>query len=95
MTRSDSLLVSNDRGQVVGSSGSCADTHVAGFEIGPRSVLWNHGSPVYLGTLGGKTASAGAAVNTAAKSSVRLCWRMRNISLLFVDRGSGHGGIPA
>jgi probable HAF family extracellular repeat protein len=53
----------NDRGQVVGSSGSCADTHVSGFEIGPHAVLWDHGSPVHLGTLGGKTAAAGAAVN--------------------------------
>ena len=53
----------NDRGQVVGSSGSCADTYVAGFEIGPHAVLWDHGSQLYLGTLGGKTGAAGAAVN--------------------------------
>lgn len=36
----------NDRGDVVGTSGNCA--------LGPvEAVLWRHGRPINLGTLGG------------------------------------------
>src|ERR1700722_4657264 len=56
-------LANNDQGQAVGSTGTCANTYIGQFAIGPHAVIWNHGSPVALGTLGGFTASAGASIN--------------------------------
>lgn len=56
-------LGNNDKGQVVGSTGTCANTAVAPFAIGPHAVLWDHGSPIALGTLGGKSAAAGKSIN--------------------------------
>jgi len=53
----------NDKGQVVGSSGSCADTPLVPQPIGPHAVLWDNGSPINLGSLGGQLISTGAAVN--------------------------------
>jgi probable HAF family extracellular repeat protein len=52
----------NDRGQVVGSSGSCANTVVTavGLFVGQHAVLWENGSPKHLGTLGGSMGKAGA-----------------------------------
>ena len=53
----------NDSGQVVGSSGSCANTPLVPQPIGPHAVLWEHGSPIDLGSLGGKLISTAAAIN--------------------------------
>ncbi len=53
----------NDKGQDVGSSGSCADTPLVPQPIGPHAVLWDNGSPINLGSLGGQLISTGAAVN--------------------------------
>ncbi|HSY98025.1 MAG TPA: hypothetical protein VK788_00900 [Terriglobales bacterium] len=53
----------NDKGQVVGASGSCADTPLVPQPIGPHAVLWDNGSPINLGSLGGQLISTGAAVN--------------------------------
>jgi probable HAF family extracellular repeat protein len=44
----------NEKGQAVGSSGSCANTLVPPFAIGPHAVLWGKdGSVQDLGNLGG------------------------------------------
>jgi probable HAF family extracellular repeat protein len=53
----------NDVGQVVGSSGTCANTPLVPQPIGPHAVLWDNGSPVNLGSLGGQLVSTGAAIN--------------------------------
>ena len=49
----------NDHGQAVGTSGTCANTVVGGFEVGPHAVLWESNGSVHdLGNLGG-TANTG------------------------------------
>jgi probable HAF family extracellular repeat protein len=53
----------NDVGQVVGSSGTCANTPLVPQPIGPHAVLWDHGSPINLGSLGGQLVSTAAAIN--------------------------------
>jgi probable HAF family extracellular repeat protein len=53
----------NDLGQVVGSSGSCANTPLVPQPVGPHAVLWDHGSPINLGSLGGQLISTAAAIN--------------------------------
>src|SRR5713226_6535973 len=52
----------DDRGQVVGSSGSCANTVVTavGLSVGPNAVLWENGSVTNLGSLKGTMGKAGA-----------------------------------
>ena len=52
----------NDRGQIVGSSGSCANTIVTavGLFVGPHAVLWEDGAVRHLGSLGGTMGKAGA-----------------------------------
>jgi probable HAF family extracellular repeat protein len=52
----------NDRGQVVGASGTCSNTPLFPFPIGPHAVLWQNGSPFDLTGLGG-TLNTAAAVN--------------------------------
>jgi probable HAF family extracellular repeat protein len=53
----------NDEGQVVGSSGTCANTPLVPQPVGPHAVLWDHGYPINLGSLGGQLVSTGAAIN--------------------------------
>ncbi len=44
----------NDRGQAVGTTGSCANTLVPPFAIGPHAVMWDKNGSVHdLGNLGG------------------------------------------
>lgn len=44
----------NDRGQAVGSTGTCANTIVPPFAVGPRAVMWDADGSVHdLGNLGG------------------------------------------
>jgi probable HAF family extracellular repeat protein len=53
----------NDRGEVVGASGSCANTTLVPLEVAPHAVLWANGSPKDLGSLGGRLLSTAAGVN--------------------------------
>jgi probable HAF family extracellular repeat protein len=53
----------NDKGDVVGASGKCADTPIVPVPDGPHAVLWHNGSPTDLGNLGGKKSNVAAAVN--------------------------------
>ena len=43
----------NDLGQVVGGSGSCADTILPGPAVAPHAVLWENGTVTDMGNLGG------------------------------------------
>jgi len=60
----------NDKGQVVGQSGSCGNTILPPLATGPRAVLWENGAVIDLGNLGGacmngcKSASLGPFGNT-------------------------------
>src|SRR5512133_2877325 len=46
----------NDKGEAVGSTGTCANTIVPPFAIGAHAVMWNqHGTPRDLGGLGGES----------------------------------------
>lgn len=49
----------NDRGQVVGVSGVCMN----GPSPEPHAVLWQHGSPIDLGNLGGGMNNAATGIN--------------------------------
>jgi probable HAF family extracellular repeat protein len=60
-------LANNDKGQTVGSTGTCANTFIGSFAIGPHAVMWDHGSPIALGSLGGKSAAAGASINNRSE----------------------------
>jgi probable HAF family extracellular repeat protein len=53
----------NDKGQVVGSTGSCANTTYSGLVVGPHAVLWDHLAPINLGSLGGSLVRTAAAIN--------------------------------
>ena len=61
----------NDKGQTVGVSGSCGNTQLPPLVGGPRAVLWENGSVLDLGNLGGacvngcKSAALGVFGNTA------------------------------
>jgi probable HAF family extracellular repeat protein len=57
----------NNQGQVVGTSGSCADTYPPPFAAGPHAVMWNKdGSVVDLGNLGGTTSEDQLGVGNVA-----------------------------
>lgn len=53
----------NDSGQVVGGSGLCANTAIPPNPAAPHAVLWENGSPIDLGSLGGATNIASAINN--------------------------------
>jgi probable HAF family extracellular repeat protein len=53
----------NDRGQAVGTSGPCSATSYGGFVNGPHAVLWDHGKPIDLGTVGDGSIDVAADVN--------------------------------
>ncbi len=57
----------NDRGQVAGTSGTCANTLPNGVIVGPHAVLWDSdGTPIDLGNLGGSVDVSLVAVGTRA-----------------------------
>jgi probable HAF family extracellular repeat protein len=54
----------NDHGQVVGLSGVCSNTTPPPYPASPHAVLWERdGTPVDLGSLGGRRAGASAINN--------------------------------
>jgi probable HAF family extracellular repeat protein len=53
----------NDLGQAVGTSGDCASTALFPFPFGPHAVLWDNGTPIDLGNVGGAGGSTAAAIN--------------------------------
>jgi probable HAF family extracellular repeat protein len=53
----------NNNGQVVGSSGTCANTVLVPLAVGPHAVLWENGSPIDLGSLGGTMIAVAAGIN--------------------------------
>lgn len=53
----------NNYGQVVGSSGTCAEGGVAPAFDGTHAVLWQNGVPTNLGNLGGAMANLGQSIN--------------------------------
>jgi len=53
----------NDRGQAVGTSGPCSATTYGGFVNGPHAVLWDHGKPIDLGSVGDGSVTVAADVN--------------------------------
>ncbi len=61
-------LRGNDVGQVAGISGLCSNTQVGGFPIGPHAVVWDHGSPINLGNLGGSGVGVAADVNNRGQA---------------------------
>jgi len=62
----------NDHGEVVGTSGTCANTVVGGFAEGPHAVLWESNGSVHdLGNLGGT-------VNTDLLAAGTVAWVINN-----------------
>ncbi|MGO9256288.1 MAG: hypothetical protein ACLQU1_08310 [Bryobacteraceae bacterium] len=53
----------NNNGQVVGSSGTCANTPLLPAPFGPHAVVWQNGTPTALANLGGSMVGVGAAIN--------------------------------
>ncbi len=53
----------NDRGQAAGTSGPCSATSYGGFVLGPHAVLWDHGKPIDLGSVGDGNVTVAADVN--------------------------------
>lgn len=51
----------NNRGQVVGSSGTCGNANSSAIPV--HAVLWDHGSPMDLGSLGGMINNAALSLN--------------------------------
>jgi len=59
----------NDKGQVVGASGSCANTVLPGFAAAPHAVLWDTDGSVHdLGNLGGTVNTGLLAVGNVAEA---------------------------
>jgi probable HAF family extracellular repeat protein len=57
-------LANNNRGQTVGSSGTCANTPLVPLAIGPHAVLWESDrSPVSIEGLGGAVNNTGTSLN--------------------------------
>ncbi len=53
----------NANGQVAGTSGLCSNTVYGGTGTGPHAVMWDHGTPTYLGNLGDPNVGFAAAIN--------------------------------
>jgi probable HAF family extracellular repeat protein len=53
----------NNYGQVVGTSGTCANTPLLPFSYGPHAVLWQNGSATALANLGGSMLGVGVGIN--------------------------------
>jgi len=59
----------NDKGEVVGSTGTCANTSVAanGLVLGPHAVVWQNGIPTDLGNWGGKSGAVASSINNRSE----------------------------
>lgn len=53
----------NNRGQAVGASGLCSNTPLVPLGVGPHAVVWDHGKPINIGSLGGSQVNTAAAIN--------------------------------
>jgi probable HAF family extracellular repeat protein len=89
----------NNRGQVVGNSGVCANTTPPPYVTSHRAVLWERdGTPIDLGSLGGAFAGASAindrgdvsGTSATADGSVRpFLWTPESRTLLELDPPAG------
>jgi len=63
-------LAINDRGQIVGSSGTCTTFQPIALNnlMGVHPILWENGKPIDLGNLGGTTGAAGG----------NIAWNLNN-----------------
>ena len=100
----------DDRGEAVGSSGTCANTPLFPLAIGPHAVLWRDGSPIDLGSLGGKKNNTATAINDrgevvgasnlpADKITHTFLWTkergMKDLGTVGADVSSTPGGLKA
>jgi probable HAF family extracellular repeat protein len=98
----------NDKGEAVGSSGFCANTPLVPLAAGPHAVLWQNGSPIDLGNLGGKLLNVAAAINNRGEvvgtsdlpgdtADPAFLWTkeagMRSIGTLGMDKSGLPGGF--
>jgi probable HAF family extracellular repeat protein len=58
----------NDRGDVVGGSGTCKNAVLFPLARGPHALLWHDGVPIQLGTLGGTQYSTASSINNRGGS---------------------------
>jgi probable HAF family extracellular repeat protein len=89
----------NNRGQVVGASGVCANTSPPPYVSSPHAVLWERdGTPIDLGSLGGSSSGASAINNrgdvsgtsATAEGLVRpFLWTPESRTLVQLDPPSG------
>jgi probable HAF family extracellular repeat protein len=89
----------NNRGQVVGNSGVCANTTPPPYVTSPHAVLWERdGTPINLGSLGGPISGASAinsrgdvsGTSTTADGSPRpFLWTPESRTLLELDPPAG------
>jgi probable HAF family extracellular repeat protein len=89
----------NNRGQVVGNSGVCADTTPPPYVTSAHAVLWERdGTPINLGSLGGPISGASAinsrgdvsGTSTTADGSTRpFLWTPESRTLLELDPPAG------
>jgi probable HAF family extracellular repeat protein len=61
-TMSGALAI-NDLGVAAGGSGDCGSPGVQGFALSTHAVIWREGSPIDLGSLGGRMNNVATAIN--------------------------------
>jgi probable HAF family extracellular repeat protein len=98
----------NDRGDVVGATGTCANTPLFPLAFGPHALLWQNGSPIDLGNLGGNLVNVAAAINDRGEvvgtaslpgntADPAFLWTrgegMQNIGTLGTDKSGLPGGF--
>jgi hypothetical protein len=72
---SGAAVAINDKGQVVGLSGSCSVP--TSFAVPSHAVLWDKGVVTYLGGLGGAMSNSGTGINKPGtdRRPIGLAWR--------------------
>jgi len=98
----------NDKGEVVGATGTCANTPLVPLQAGPHAVLWENGVPTDLGNLGGKLVNVAAAINNQGQvvgssdlpgdtADPAFLWTratgMRNIGTVGMDKSALPAGV--